>query len=115
MSHLRHTFQISLGEIEEADTSNFFMRTVGRILAFHVFTKWPGGRIKAPDSWTPEPTAAFEVERDQALAALDRFVEAATVDPTRRTVSPLLGPITLDYWQHVHGVHLAHHLRQFGV
>lgn len=115
MAHLRHTLQVSLGEVEVHDTSNIFMRTIGRILAFHLFTKWPGGKIKAPADWTPEPKAEFEVERDQALAALDRFAEAATLDPTRRTVSPLLGPITLDYWQHVHGVHMAHHFRQFGV
>ncbi len=115
MAHLRFSLQVSLGEIEVEDTSNVFMRTVGRVLAFHLFKKWPGGKIKAPDDWTPEPAAEFEAERDQALAALDRFVEAATLDPTRRTISPLLGPITLDYWQHVHGVHMAHHFRQFGV
>jgi hypothetical protein len=115
MAHIRHTLQVSLGEIEVQDASNIVMRTVGRILAFHIFTRWPGGKIKAPPEWTPEPAAEFEVERDQALATLDRFVEAATLDPTRRTISPLLGPITLDYWQHVHGVHLAHHFRQFGV
>lgn len=115
MAHLRYTLEVSLGEVNARDTSNFLMRTLGRILAFHVFTRWPGGVFKSPPEWTPEPDSDFEAERDKTLAAMERFVNEAGQNPTRKTISPLLGPITLDYWQRVHGIHMAHHFRQFGV
>lgn len=115
MAHLDFAVAVSLGEVPVTNTSNVFMRTVGRFLAFHVFTRWPGGTIKAPDEWTPEPTGSLEAERAKALDTLQRFIDAADAEPGRKTISPLLGPLTLQYWRRVHALHLMHHFRQYGV
>lgn len=115
MRHLRKVLEVSLEEVKEPDISNIMTRSVLRYLFFHVFTNWPKGKIKAPDSFTPEPEGAFEEEREKALAAVDRFVVAQQENPARKTLSPLLGPITLAYWGRVHGIHMEHHFKQYGV
>lgn len=115
MAHLDFAIAVSLGEVPVTDTSNLFMRTVGKFLAFHVITHWPGGVLKAPDEWTPEPKETLEAERAKAIGTMKRFIDAADAEPTRKTISPLLGPLTLQYWRRVHALHLIHHFRQFGV
>lgn len=115
MRHLRFTLEASMGEVEMKDKSNFFKRHILRILFFHLFTTWPKGKIKAPDHFTPEPAESFEEERHALVKAMDRFLHLYKSSPEKKTVSELLGPITVQYWARVHGVHIAHHLRQFGV
>lgn len=115
MRHLTYTFDLSLGKETEKDISNIFTRTVLRYLFFHLFTKWPGGKIKAPDTFTPEPADDFEAERRRAIESMQAFAEALAAEPDRKTLSPLLGPIPLSYWSRVHGLHLNHHFRQFDV
>ena len=115
MRHLRFTFDMSLEKVKVHDISNFFTRTVIRILAFHWFTNWPGGKIKAPDELTPEPDGDFEQERGDMIAAINEFLVEADKNPTRKTLSPLLGQCTLKYWRRIHGLHLRHHCKQYGV
>lgn len=114
MAHLRYSVEVSLGERDARDESNWFTRTVGRVVFFHWFTRWPRGVLKAKPGWTPLPRDDFETERHALVAAVERFVAAAEREPDRVTISPLLGPLTLAYWRRIHGVHFAHHLRQFG-
>jgi hypothetical protein len=115
LRHLRFTFEISMGEAKGEDISNILTRTVVRWVFFHWITRWPGGKFKAPAYFTPAPEASVEVERELLEAAMDRFCTAVTAEPSRVEPSPLFGDITLDYWRRVHGVHCAHHLRQFRV
>jgi hypothetical protein len=42
-------------------------------------------------------------------------VQAVEADPNRRTLDPWLGMIALREWSKVHGLHLDHHLKQFGI
>jgi hypothetical protein len=114
MAHLRYSIEVSLGEHDARDESNWFTRTIGRVLFFHWFTRWPGGVLKAKPGWTPFPRDDFDTERNALIDALERFVATAEREPDRVTISPLLGPLPLEYWRHIHGVHIAHHLRQFG-
>ena len=113
--HIRYAVEISLGEAVEEDRSTFLSRHFLRILFLHIVTRWPGGAIKAPLSWTPEPSDDFRLEMKLMTDALKRFTDAADRDPNRTTVSPLMGPLKLSYWKRVHGVHIAHHFRQFGL
>lgn len=115
LAHLRFTFALSLGEESARDQSNLLTRTLIRWIFFHLVTTWPGGVIKAPPAFTPEPAGEFEAERIRLLDAMDRFLDALDREPDRRTLSPLLGPVTLRYWSRIHGIHLRHHLRQFGI
>ncbi len=114
LRHLRYTIELSLGEVQEKDISNFFSRTIIRILFFHCITTWPKG-IKAPPTFTPDTSESLESEREQLIQALHRFCDTVEREPQRKTLSPLLGMITLRYWSRVHGIHMNHHLRQFGV
>ncbi|MBX7256899.1 MAG: DUF1569 domain-containing protein [Candidatus Hydrogenedentes bacterium] len=113
--HIRYAIEISLGEAVEEDRSTFISRHILSVLFLRVFTRWPGGKIKAPPTWTPEPSDDFRLEMKLMTDALKRFTEAADRDPNRTTVSPFMGPLTLTYWKRVHGVHIAHHFRQFGL
>ncbi len=113
--HMRHTLEVSYGAKVDPDRSNWFTRGIGRILVFHIFTRWPGGRIKQPDSWSPPARDKFEVERDALVAALKKFAEERESNPEKKALSPLLGMRTLKYWSHIHAVHFSHHYRQFGI
>ncbi|GMV98977.1 MAG: hypothetical protein AMXMBFR84_01170 [Candidatus Hydrogenedentota bacterium] len=116
--HLRRTFEISLGEINDPqlrDMSYPVLRSVIYWFFFVQFTNWPKGKIKAPEVFTPEAEGSLETERRILFECIDRFVAEHTDHPDRRTLTPLLGYITLRRWSQVHGVHLHHHLRQFGL
>ena len=115
LKHLRTVNDMSLGRIEPIDQSNFFSRTVMRFLVFHVFTTWPKGKVKVPDRLTPEPDGNVEEERRRLVEAWREFVEIAEREPNRRGIHPLVGPQPLVYWRRMHGMHIDHHLRQFGV
>jgi hydroxymethylglutaryl-CoA reductase len=113
--HMRYMLEISLGERQERDMSNIVTRTAVRWLFFHVLTRWPGGLIKAPASYTPTPDGDAEAERALLLEKVRAFTDAAAREPARLAPNPLVGPRSLCYWTRLHGEHLSHHLRQFGV
>jgi hypothetical protein len=114
MVHLRIVVELSLGAGNPVDYSNFFSRTVYRWFAFNVMP-WPKGKIVVPDEYTPPMSESFDAERTKFLATVDRFLAAADREPTRATLHPMFGPMTLRYWQKAHGKHFNHHLTQFGV
>ncbi len=114
MRHLSLMVEISLGEITKRDMSNVLTRTLVKWVFFHLWTRWPKGNIKGPPEFTPEPEGNLEAERARLLGALERYVNLAETEPTRRTSHPIFGPISLAYWGHIHGVHFNHHFRQYG-
>ncbi|RPJ77844.1 MAG: hypothetical protein EHM13_15425 [Acidobacteria bacterium] len=113
--HLRTSVALSVNDHDVIDRSIPIVRTIGRWLVFDTFTTWPRGRFKSPAQFTPEPEGSFEEERRALLQAFDAFVAEAERNPGRKTASPVLGPTTMRYWTHAHGVHLNHHYRQFGL
>jgi hypothetical protein len=115
MRHLTYVFEASLGEQRAEKVFVPLPRFVLWYLFFVWFTRWPEGKIKAPESFCPDGDGALEEERARCVAALGRFVDALEATPDRKGFSPLLGNIPLRRWARVHGVHLAHHLRQYGV
>jgi hypothetical protein len=115
MRHLTYVFEASLGEQQAEKVFVPMPRFVLWYLFFVWFTRWPEGKIKAPESFCPDGEGALEEERARCIAALERFVGALEARPDRKGFSPLLGNIPLRRWSRVHGVHLAHHLRQYGV
>lgn len=114
-AHMSLYFEMSLERHAHPDISTVASRTLGKWLAFSVFTRWPGGKIKAPGYTTPAAKHDIELERQRLMQWMQRFVEEAQREPGRIGVSPLFGPMTLRYWRRAHGCHLNHHLRQFGV
>nr|MBP8128283.1 DUF1569 domain-containing protein [Candidatus Hydrogenedentota bacterium] len=116
MRHLRASVEISLGEGPKTRSLGIpIVSTVVRYLFFHWFTRWPGGTIKAPASFTPPAEGALDEERDALLRAMDRFLDAVDSEPERLAPNMLLGPQPLRYYGRIHGVHFQHHFRQYGV
>ncbi len=115
MRHLAYVFEASLNEQRPEKVFVPLPRFVLWYLFFVWFTQWPEGKIKVPGSFCPDGDGALEEERARCIAALGRFLEALESTPDRKGFSPLLGNIPLRRWSRVHGVHLAHHLRQYGV
>lgn len=115
LAHLRFTFDLSLGIEEKPDKSIPLVRTLAYYAFFRLFTRWPGGKIKAPAYFTPVPARPFDEEKAAVIEKMRQFVEAAEVNPHARFVTPYLGAVPLHRWQYIHGAHTAHHLRQFGL
>ena len=113
--HLRTSVAKSVDDRDVIDRSVPVVRTIGRWLVFGIFTTWPKGRFPSAPQMIPEPEGDLEQERRGLLEAYARFVEEAARHPDRKTMSPILGPTTMRYWTHAHGVHLNHHYRQFGL
>jgi oxepin-CoA hydrolase/3-oxo-5,6-dehydrosuberyl-CoA semialdehyde dehydrogenase len=116
MRHLRCGVEVCLvGGPPVKDKSIPVVREVIRLLFFHWFTRWPRGMIPAPPEMTPPPEGDLTAERTALISAIEQFVAELDQAPEREVVNMILGPRTLRYWAHIHGVHFHHHFRQFGV
>lgn len=113
MRHLRNALETAMGEVEMPGKPLFGGKAVYYLIT-HVMTTWPGGKIKAPDYWSPPADQEFEAERQALLAAVDRFVEHHAAGKATAP-HPMLGNLTADQWARLHGLHFKHHFRQFGV
>ena len=114
MRHLTHTLDLTIGTEQFPSLATFKTRYIIRYLALYLAPRWPRGKVKLPDSFTPTAAGDFEAERTELVAAMGRFVEAAEREPGRKVSHPLFGPFTLRQWQRFHGRHVDHHLSQFG-
>lgn len=112
MPHLRCMIEISLEEQTQPDFSVPFSKTFLFRWAI-LYLPWPKG-TRAPETLFPPAGDAFDEEREKLIAAMNRFADACTRAPRRKTRSPLLGPVTLADWARIHAKHLEHHLKQFG-
>jgi hypothetical protein len=115
LAHLIFMMETSLGQHEVPDRSTPVVRTLGRLIVFELMTKWPKGKFKSYDFQMPADPGDFPKQQAALIRLMERFVNEAEADPDRKTLSPLLGKITLRQWSRVHAVHNNHHLRQFGV
>lgn len=115
LRHMDFTVQLSLGEATAPDLSLPVLRHLIHFFAFVVFTRWPKGMVKAPRFLFPEPEGDLAAERESLMRNLRRFAEALERNPSKKALNPLQGQITLRRWSRIHGLHLDHHLRQFGV
>lgn len=113
--HLDITFQISLEEAPCEDLSNWILRSPPVRWLIINMLPMPKGVMKGPGALTPEPVEDFENSKESLNQAMYRFVEEMETDPKRRTFDPWLGRIPLADWSKIHGLHLQHHLGQFGV
>lgn len=115
LRHLRFVVESTLeGGPTPPDKSIPGIRVLARWIFFHLVTTWPKG-IKAPKEVTPDPQFDLDVERTKLVEAIERFINESGRNPERTAVNVLLGPLTIRYFAHVHGVHFHHHFRQYGV
>lgn len=115
MRHMRTSFETAVGETDLPDSSIPVLRGVIFFLITRLITTWPGGRLKAPDYWSPSAEHSFEEEKRLLVEVIGRFLAALDADPERRSRHPIFGPLTLRQWSRLSGLHMHHHLRQFSV
>lgn len=113
-AHIRRSFAMTFGEEVFPDESNFILRHVFRPVFFCGYVPWPKGRIPSPSDLIPLSKPEFEAERLDLTEAVRRFCELAEREPRRVSPHIAFGPLTMRQWSRVHGMHIDHHLRQFG-
>lgn len=114
LNHVRLLMETSLGERTLRDVSNPLSR-LGIVQNLMLLMPWPKGKIKAPIKLLDDEVGSFAEERAKLVAVIQRFAAAVAQEPGRLVASPLMGPVTLAFWSRLHGKHVDHHLRQFGV
>ena len=117
LCHLRATLELSLGERQVPRLVPEWIGAPIGLLLLYVFTRWPHGRKgrhPAIPALFPHPCAGLDAERERLLATMRRFVAGLHAEPRARARHPMLGKTTRKRWSRLHGVHFAHHLRQFG-
>lgn len=114
IKHLSGALQLHLSGGEFEDKSNLFSRLIVKPMILYVFQSMPKN-IKAPDRYTPPSDGNFDRERAVYRQNLVVFLEHLEADPNRKAPHPVFGQMTLREWSILHGIHMDHHLRQFGV
>ena len=115
LCHLTYVLRASLGEETAEAISSPIPKFLFWLLFFNWFTNWPQGKIEAPESFFPAEKGDLANAKLECIAAIQRFVDRLDSEPTQTGFSPLLGNIQLTKWARVHGVHMDHHFRPFGV
>lgn len=115
LAHLIRSVEISLGEVEVSDKSNFLIRNIARPLIFSGFMPWPKGRIKTLPVYLVEPEGDLDSQKKNLAEGFKRFVDAAEAEPEKPMLHPAFGNLPLRGFRRIHGMHCDHHLRQFGV
>lgn len=113
MVHLCETFDQSLGVKPTRDVSNWFTRNILFHLVFRVVPMLRN--VSIPAEFLPAEGTDFEAERQALGERIAKFLDALDATPDRVALNPGFGMLTLRQWSRVHGKHLDHHLRQFGV
>lgn len=113
--HVRRMIEISLDEYKIVDKSNVISRLILRPLVFG-FLPWSKGMPNgAPEDYHPKPSGNAEFEKEVLVKAMYRFIDELEVKPDIIRISEGFGPVSLTYWSKMHGKHIDHHLKQFGV
>lgn len=117
MRHLRRTIELTLddpnGEVKVVAPP--IIRDIVGFVFFDVMTKWPKGFLKASPEFVQESAGPFGEEKEKLLAACDDFAKRCAANPDEKHIHPLTGDTPLKRIAHLHGVHMNHHYRQFGV
>jgi len=105
--HCNQVLKTALGDIRVKPNMPPFPVPVLKFMLFKL--PWPHGAPTAPE-YVAVNQQAFEDERRQCLALIDRFI---TRDLDEQWSSAVFGPLTGREWSRLHAKHLDHHLRQF--
>ena len=112
--HLSRTIESSIGD-RPVDGNGVLLFKVAKRIVLSGVAPFPPNVLKTPPVFEPNGTGTVSTERDRLEALIDRFLEARERNPKRAPMNPLFGPMTMKQWGRLHGLHLNHHLAQFGV
>ncbi|HNR35856.1 MAG TPA: DUF1569 domain-containing protein [Candidatus Hydrogenedentes bacterium] len=111
LEHLADTVRYSMGRLGRLpDKSNWFLRNVIYPLLAHGII-----RIPRNASGPVYPKYAQRGDLETLHAVLEEYLALVQAGELEPMPHPLFGPIGVDGWAVMHGLHFEHHMRQFGV
>lgn len=114
LRHMRLSYETALGETDLKAAPLPMGKLVYYIITGPMKT-WPGGKIKAPDYWSPPAEHEFDEEMRLLTQSMSRYLEKLAESPNEVHAHPMMGKLTVKEWSRLLGPHLNHHLRQFGL
>jgi len=115
LCHLRDSYHAATGDKPVSPATGPVQRTFIKWFALNVPLHWPRNMPTRPEVEQGKggtPPAAFDADRAQLLATIERFTSA------QRDFAwhphPIFGPMTELDWMRWGYLHADHHLRQFG-
>ncbi len=114
LAHVRLLVEGSLGELPVEGNGKIPFKWLKPIVLSGILP-FPKNRAKAPPVFVPLESDSVAEERKRLEDSVRRFVGQRDNEPGRVQVNPLFGPMTMVQWARLHGLHLNHHLAQFGV
>jgi hypothetical protein len=114
LRHMRMSYETAIGETDLEIKPIPIVSPVLLFVLSNFIKTWPGGKIKAPDFWSPPAEGDFADELKLLTDAQARFLERLGASPDEVNPHPIFGKMTVAQWSKLLGPHLNHHLRQFG-
>jgi oxepin-CoA hydrolase / 3-oxo-5,6-dehydrosuberyl-CoA semialdehyde dehydrogenase len=114
VKHVRTSMLLSMGQVEAPDLSSLFSRTVIKIGLLYLSKKIPQNS-KGHSSLSCSSEASLHDERAALYEQMECFLGMVEDHPDRKSRHPYFGLLSMNEWAILHGIHLDHHLRQFGV
>ena len=115
LRHMRLSYETACGETDLEIKPIPVLSPILLYVFSNVLKTWPGGKIKAPDFWSPPAEGEFDEEMKLITEAQSRFLAKLASSPNEVNAHPIFGKMTVAQWSRLLGPHLNHHLRQFGL
>jgi hypothetical protein len=114
LAHVSLLFEGSLGEFPVEGSGQIPFKWLKPIVLSGI-VPFPKGRAKAPAAFLDDDAGQVDEERERLEKSLGRFLERCENEPDRCQMNPVFGLMNMRQWARLHGLHLNHHLMQFGV
>lgn len=113
LAHVNLLMEGSLGEVSVEGNGQIPFKWFKPIVLSGIIP-FPKNRAKAPAVFLADDASSIAEERERLEHSIGRFLERFEDSPDRVQVNPIFGPMTGTQWARLHGLHLNHHLAQFG-
>ena len=112
--HVNLLIKTSLGELPIEGNGQVPFRWLKLIVLSGVFP-FPRNKLKAPPILLTDEPGNVSKAREDLEGSITRFLGLCHSEPDRVQTNPVFGPLSMTQWTRLHGLHLNHHLDQFGI
>lgn len=114
LDHVSRTIEASLGDIP-IEGNGVLLFKIAKPVVLSGVAPFPPNLLKTPQVFIANGSSTVATEQARLESAINRFLELCESEPERKPKNPLFGPLTMNQWKRLHGLHLNHHLAQFGI